>query len=360
MQRSEQINELAAALAKAQQTMEAASKDASNPFFKSSYADLADCWDAWRAAGPMNGLALVQSPSIVHERLDEPIVIQSDDGRKPKTIYYVQHVSVETTVFHTSGQWMSCTVDILVKDDSAQAGIAGITYARRGGMCPLVGIAPDDDDDGNTAAKPGTDVYRKPSVVLPVCPECGKSDGVIVGKPEYGGGFVCFKASGGCGHKWQPSEEKPQATKEPTKPSTKSASELEAAAVLLIVTDLSADIRTASTPAEVEAVKARCTAAKPRMSAEQSHQSGRLLAAAIERTTPKTTEPIDDNGASMYKAAAPTDFQAYHSRVASTAANEPLMNAIRDEIAASVAAGDMTPDESAHVNAAIDEKLNSK
>jgi len=31
-----------------------------------------------------------------------------------------------------------------------------------------------------------------------VCPSCGKP-AIIVGKPEYGGGFVCFKKKGGCG-----------------------------------------------------------------------------------------------------------------------------------------------------------------
>ena len=33
------------------------------------------------------------------------------------------------------------------------------------------------------------------------CPECGK-ESIIKGKPEYGGGWVCFKAKGGCGSKW--------------------------------------------------------------------------------------------------------------------------------------------------------------
>lgn len=56
----------------------------------------------------------------------------------------------------------------------------------------------------------------------------------------------------------------------------------------------------------------------------------------------------------------PSKFQAYHSRVSITVAKEPLMNAIRDEIASSVAAGELTPEESEHINAAIDEKLKAK
>lgn len=35
-----------------------------------------------------------------------------------------------------------------------------------------------------------------------VCPQCGK-DAIIVGKAEYGGGFVCFNKKGGCGAKFK-------------------------------------------------------------------------------------------------------------------------------------------------------------
>lgn len=50
MLKSEQINELAAALAKAQGQIEGAKKSSSNPFFKSKYADLAECWNTCREA----------------------------------------------------------------------------------------------------------------------------------------------------------------------------------------------------------------------------------------------------------------------------------------------------------------------
>jgi hypothetical protein len=43
---SENVNEIFCALAKAQGKIQPASKDKSNPFFKSKYADLSSCWDA--------------------------------------------------------------------------------------------------------------------------------------------------------------------------------------------------------------------------------------------------------------------------------------------------------------------------
>ncbi len=35
-----------------------------------------------------------------------------------------------------------------------------------------------------------------------VCPSCNK-DSIIKGRPEYGGGWICFAKKGGCGAKWQ-------------------------------------------------------------------------------------------------------------------------------------------------------------
>lgn len=34
------------------------------------------------------------------------------------------------------------------------------------------------------------------------CPECGE-EAIIKGKKEYGGGWLCYKAKGGCGFKWE-------------------------------------------------------------------------------------------------------------------------------------------------------------
>lgn len=206
MNRSEQTNELDSALAKAQETMGAAAKDSNNTFFHSKYADLAACWDAWRSAGPPNGLSLQQFATARFERLDPPIVVQTDEKKPPKTIHFVQHIAIETHLCHSSGQWKSEVLEVLVKDDSPQATGLGITYARRFAMCAICGIAPE-DDDGNAAANGNPDLGdRRPSsspkASLPDCPQCGKKGTTIVGKPEFGGGLVCFK-NGGCKHSWE-------------------------------------------------------------------------------------------------------------------------------------------------------------
>jgi hypothetical protein len=120
---SEQINELAAALSKAQAGITGALKDSANPFFKSKYADLASCWDACRKQLTDNGLSVIQTTEV-------------QDG----------HVVVVTTLAHSSGQWMRGVLPVKAKDDGAQAQGSGITYARRYALAAIVGLAQIDDD----------------------------------------------------------------------------------------------------------------------------------------------------------------------------------------------------------------------
>lgn len=132
MNRSEQINELAAALSKAQGQMEGAVKASTNPFFKSRYADLAAVVNALRGPFAANGLAFVQLPLPT-------------EGER---------VSVETVLLHTSGQWISSIVDVPVAKGDAQGYGSAITYAKRYGLQAMAGLAAEDeDDDGNAAAK---------------------------------------------------------------------------------------------------------------------------------------------------------------------------------------------------------------
>jgi hypothetical protein len=133
---SEQINELATALAKAQAKIEGATKDKTNPHFRSSYADLASVWDACRSALTSNGLSVSQTAGA------------SEDGR----------VRVTTILMHSSGQWL-CDDLVMkpVKDDPQGVGSC-ITYARRYALAAIVGVAPE-DDDGNAASLP-----QKPTI----------------------------------------------------------------------------------------------------------------------------------------------------------------------------------------------------
>ncbi len=135
MEKSDNINELATALAKAQGAMKGAKKDSDNPFFKSKYADLASCWDAIREPFSANGLSITQ------------LTEQSPDLM----------VIVETVLMHSSGQWVSSRLAMKpVKSDPQGLGSC-LTYCRRYGISAACGISfLGEDDDANAAT--GKDV----------------------------------------------------------------------------------------------------------------------------------------------------------------------------------------------------------
>lgn len=125
MRNSEQINELAVALNKAQAEFMVAKKDAKNPFFKSKYATLNAVYEAVAEALLKNGLSVIQ-----------PIVGDA----------------VETTLIHTSGQFITSSCPIVcAKQNDPQAMGSAITYARRYSLASLLGVMTDEDDDGEKA-----------------------------------------------------------------------------------------------------------------------------------------------------------------------------------------------------------------
>lgn len=128
---SEQINELITALSKAQGEIKPAIKSSLNPHFKNKYADLSEVWDACREPLSKNNLAVIQT------------MLKDEQGS----------VCLVTTLAHGSGQWIKSIYPLACKDQSnPQSWGSSITYARRYTLSSIVGIAPDEDDDGNKAS----------------------------------------------------------------------------------------------------------------------------------------------------------------------------------------------------------------
>ena len=125
MKTSEQINELAAALAQAQGMMGNAVMNRINPHFKSKYADLAAIFDASRKPLSANGLAIVQT---------------------------IENGVLHTRLLHTSGQWIASEHPLPMSGRPQEIGSA-LTYARRYSLSALIGIAADEDDDATGAEK---------------------------------------------------------------------------------------------------------------------------------------------------------------------------------------------------------------
>jgi hypothetical protein len=140
---SEAIDELAAALSKAQAVMTAAQKNKKNPHFKSDYADLASIIDAVRKPLTDNGLAFTQT------------IYSGEMG-----------LFLETLLLHTSGHWLRSEYP-LVQGTPQQTG-SSLTYARRYSLSSIAGIAADEDDDGAAATNAGQRPQQRKQEVTPL------------------------------------------------------------------------------------------------------------------------------------------------------------------------------------------------
>lgn len=135
MKTSEQINELAAALAAVQGAMEPARMNAVNPFLKNKYADLGAVIESVKTLLSEHGLSYVQMASTA-------------------PIEFGPAVSLTTRLMHTSGQWLEDTFTMAIPADEKgksvmQVAGSAISYARRYALSAMLGIVADEDNDGN-------------------------------------------------------------------------------------------------------------------------------------------------------------------------------------------------------------------
>ena len=133
------------AFVKAQALIGGARKTSTNPHFKSKYADLKECFNACSDTLNEHGIHITQ-PTMHH---DGKFVIRT-------ILTYVDGTTMEDFGVPIVG-WEGAK-------NPAQAFGSGQTYARRYGLCGMVGIAPE-DDDGNSLTQ------DKPKAVVMVTPE---------------------------------------------------------------------------------------------------------------------------------------------------------------------------------------------
>lgn len=126
MRTSENIDQLATALAAAQAEMKNAKLNKINPHFKSKYADLAEIRDTVTPALSKNGIAVVQGTDA------------AESG-----------ILVVTRLVHKSGQWIESRFPIAY--DKPQTMGSAYTYAKRYSLAAICNIAADEDDDANAA-----------------------------------------------------------------------------------------------------------------------------------------------------------------------------------------------------------------
>ena len=127
----------AEAFCKLQGSIRPAIKDATNPAFRSKYADLGAVWEAVRQPLTDNGFSIIQS-----------------------TDFDNSDVWLKTTVLHTSGEKMEGRYPLRPTKNDPQGFGSALTYAKRYSIAAMLGVVADEDDDGNAAS-------AKPSAAAP-------------------------------------------------------------------------------------------------------------------------------------------------------------------------------------------------
>lgn len=133
MDKSEEIDKLAIALAKFQGSLEQPSLNSevkvrtkTGGEYKFKYADLSECKRAAKQPLADNELSVCQ-------------LIEDD-------------YSIRTILLHSSGQWISSKVRMPSNTADTQSIGSAITYAKRYAFCAILGIVADDDEDANIAS----------------------------------------------------------------------------------------------------------------------------------------------------------------------------------------------------------------
>ena len=136
---SNELGELFSSLSKCQGEIEFALKDSKNPYYNSNYADLSSVWNACKVPLSKNGLSVIQT-------------MQHKNGQ----LYLI------TILGHASGQWIKSELPIKFNEETTEINKFGkeikvnplqkmgscLTYLRRYALAAIVGVSPDEDDDG--------------------------------------------------------------------------------------------------------------------------------------------------------------------------------------------------------------------
>lgn len=186
------------ALIAARMEIPAIPKTAENPHYRNKYATLGDILGAVLPVLHRHGLSL--------------------SGACQDGCLVVAVVKADT------GEVLESRVPLVGATDMQRLGGA-ISYAFRYGVGALLALELEDDDDGNKASgvgvrtlpegqsgrpQPPRATTQRNAVPTPSgtrlpgsCPHCGAVGAIIQGKPEYGGGWLCYKKKGGCGAKYE-------------------------------------------------------------------------------------------------------------------------------------------------------------
>lgn len=128
MKHSESLIEISKALAKFQAEVSDPERTKKNAFLKAKYVTLDALLQAVRPVLAKNGISFLQIP-------------ETSEG----------NVTVTTRLLHESGEWIEAepfTLPLVKKDPQGVGSV--VTYGRRYSLSSILGVAWEEDDDGNS------------------------------------------------------------------------------------------------------------------------------------------------------------------------------------------------------------------
>jgi hypothetical protein len=137
------MQKISQALVKFQSQLKPVAKEAENPFFKSSYADLSSILKAVMPVLTSNGLAVIQPLKVVEDK-----------------------VVLMTKLIHESGETIESEMVLPHNADPQKYGSL-LTYYKRYQLQALLGINTETDDDCNSVSIPQTQKAPVKEVVKP-------------------------------------------------------------------------------------------------------------------------------------------------------------------------------------------------
>lgn len=144
METSETMASIATALAKYHTKAEAVTRDKRNPHFKNDYATLDNILDTTRPLLAEVGISVIQLP--------------------------VGESGLTTMLLHESGEFIRETYIMPAKSNDPQGNGSRLTYQRRYALGAILGIATEQDDDGNEASKPNASYQQAANSTTPELP----------------------------------------------------------------------------------------------------------------------------------------------------------------------------------------------
>ena len=172
---------------------------AKNPFFKSTYAPLAEVINSVKDALSNNNIGFFQSVDPIGEKEIVNTTTTDKNGTVKTEQKVVSFSKITTTLFTGNGEKIETSYPLIIADTDPQKVGATVTYAKRYALTAALGIASEDDDAQSVSrpaaqtasakptqqAKPATSV--KPAETKPAQPvksktleEIGNAEGVTV------------------------------------------------------------------------------------------------------------------------------------------------------------------------------------